>query len=110
MVLINVDLYRLSFINVDLYIRTRSFSFLFFFCAPGIWDWQVTRTGTLQAAFCKHDWEQKFETKLIKSHQTHHRSCSRLGDARVSALRTIVREPYCTALTPHEASGWSFTT
>jgi hypothetical protein len=35
--------------------------------------------------------------------QTHHRSCSRVGDTRVSALRTIVRDPYRTALTPHEA-------
>jgi hypothetical protein len=36
--------------------------------------------------------------------ETHHRPCSRVGDARVSALRTIVRQPYRIALTPHEAS------
>jgi hypothetical protein len=36
--------------------------------------------------------------------QTHHRSCSRLGDARVTALRIIVQGPCRTALTPHEAS------
>jgi hypothetical protein len=36
--------------------------------------------------------------------QTHHRSCLRVGDARVSALCTIVREPHRTALTPHEAN------
>jgi hypothetical protein len=44
---------------------------------------------------------QKLETNLNK---THHRLCSRVGNARVSTLRTILREPYRTALTPHEAS------
>jgi hypothetical protein len=51
----------------------------------------------LHAAFCKHDWQQKQTS-------THHRSCSRVGDARASALLTIVREPHRTALTPHEAN------
>jgi hypothetical protein len=32
---------------------SRAFFFLFF-CAPGIWDWQGTRTGTLYSrAYCK---------------------------------------------------------
>jgi hypothetical protein len=52
-------------------------SVLNFFLRPGIWDWQT---------------------------QTHHRSCSRVGDADVSASRTLVQEAYGTSLTPHEYS------
>ena len=72
----------------------------FFFLRPGIWDWQVTRTVTLYM----RRFASMTESRSSKQTSTHHRSCSRVGDARVSALSTIVREPYRTALTPHEAS------
>jgi hypothetical protein len=64
----------------------------FFFCAPGIWDWQGTRTGTLYM----RRFASMSERRSSKQTSTRNLSCSRVGDARVSALRTIVREPYRT--------------
>jgi hypothetical protein len=40
------------------------------------------------------------ESISLKQPCHRHRSCPRLGDARVSAQRTIAREPYRIVLTP----------
>jgi O-acetylhomoserine/O-acetylserine sulfhydrylase-like pyridoxal-dependent enzyme len=48
--------------------------------------------------------QTRLRAKVLNNPQTLHRSCSRVGDARVSTLRTIAREPYRTTLTPHEPS------
>jgi hypothetical protein len=74
---------------------------LFFFFAPSGYGTgrepapAPSTSGVLQA---------RLRAKVRNKPQTRHRSCSRVGDTRVSALRIIVREPCRSALTPHEAN------